>query len=471
MDSEQDSREDTAADSLWSGIRLDAERDRQLQAEITDYLNGTAQTDKDKDTHNSLAQITRGDVVGRDRVIQRVSKVTPSDAAKYLADLHKSEAGDRATPERKHHHPSSSKMELDEGEDPADVQRMQTEEDGAPVLMDQRNPFRAELKTLREGLEEDEERALHRRSSVSREDIVYPFHLYCPFDPSEEDRSRAIRETSGGGGGFYAAGTAARGGLQTTKDPILNSSRSELAVREAAMLARRRETMGHLASQTMYIRDDPVTGAASGSTSKSMSQGKRRFQDVCYWAFKGIPESNTDQFGRQIELDLIQKMFIQSFIQSCVPLIFGNDWNNCMNDFLHEFKLDVINPYTITISPRRMGKSWSIAIFILALLWCVPGIQIGIFSTGGRASESLLGHVARFLHGLPDGMKRLGKKTQNILSVLPEECVNQRLTPFDRQNHRFASVVTAYPDSGDGKVLVFASRWLSGWLANRGRSE
>lgn len=65
----------------------------------------------------------------------------------------------------------------------------------------------------------------------------------------------------------------------------------------------------------------------------------------------------------------------------------------------------------------RWGKTWSVALFVVALLLCVPGIQIGVFSTGKRASGSLMAIVCDFLQRIPGASERIVKKNEEQLFI------------------------------------------------------
>jgi hypothetical protein len=69
----------------------------------------------------------------------------------------------------------------------------------------------------------------------------------------------------------------------------------------------------------------------------------------------------------------------------------------------------------LVCTPRRFGKTTSVAMFCAALLYCVPDMWISCFSTGQRASSSLLDLVAKFVCTREDGEGRILKKNQEQL--------------------------------------------------------
>ena len=72
----------------------------------------------------------------------------------------------------------------------------------------------------------------------------------------------------------------------------------------------------------------------------------------------------------------------------------------------------------LVCTPRRFGKTWAVAMFIAALIYCVPNMWISVFSTGQRASSSLLDLTHKFVCSLKDGSKRVKKKNQEVRFAL-----------------------------------------------------
>lgn len=114
-----------------------------------------------------------------------------------------------------------------------------------------------------------------------------------------------------------------------------------------------------------------------------------------------------------------QITFHEAFIQACLPHIYGEDWNSHSVRVLQEMNVKEIHYEVLCMTPRRWGKTWSVSIFVLALLVCVPGIRICVFSTGKRASGSLMQIVLDFLQKVPGGSERVMKQNQEELFISP----------------------------------------------------
>lgn len=129
-------------------------------------------------------------------------------------------------------------------------------------------------------------------------------------------------------------------------------------------------------------------------------------------------ERTLDDFG--IERSPDQKRFHVAFVEACLPHLYGTEWSTAAARVLTERGLRRLEPEVLCITPRRWGKTWSVAMFVAAMLLCVPGIRIAIFSTGKRASSSLTDTIREFLAKLPRfKFARIVKSNQEKLAIAP----------------------------------------------------
>jgi len=95
-----------------------------------------------------------------------------------------------------------------------------------------------------------------------------------------------------------------------------------------------------------------------------------------------------------------QRYFHKKFVESILPHVYGKEeFNRYKERILEENGIDFddYNPYTLISTPRRWGKTTSVAIFIAACLLTVPNIWISVYSTGRRASKALGDLVHKYL--------------------------------------------------------------------------
>jgi hypothetical protein len=73
-----------------------------------------------------------------------------------------------------------------------------------------------------------------------------------------------------------------------------------------------------------------------------------------------------------------------AFIQSCLPLIYGETWPEEKTRVLAEWGMKRECMYSLVNMARRNGKTFVTSATAAALLLCVPNIKIAIFSTCKR---------------------------------------------------------------------------------------
>jgi hypothetical protein len=148
-------------------------------------------------------------------------------------------------------------------------------------------------------------------------------------------------------------------------------------------------------------------------------------------------ERTLDSFGYTRSVD--QKIFHTAFVEACLPHLYGDEWPSACARVLTERKLERLQPEVLCITPRRWGKTWSVAMFVCAMMMCVPGIRIAIFSTGKRASSNLTDTIREFLELLPAfKYAKIMKSNQEKLFVAP----NANHTKKPSQLHSFPSVTS-----------------------------
>ena len=133
-----------------------------------------------------------------------------------------------------------------------------------------------------------------------------------------------------------------------------------------------------------------------------------------------------DQFG--VTRTPGQKHFHKEFFKACLPHIYGSDvFESDRERILHKFGFEDIRYEVLVVCPRRWGKTYSVALFIAAMAWAVPDTWISIFSTGQRASTSLLELVAKFLAYISNGTEnRILSKNNERLYVRGDNAADVR---------------------------------------------
>jgi hypothetical protein len=121
--------------------------------------------------------------------------------------------------------------------------------------------------------------------------------------------------------------------------------------------------------------------------------------ELCLNKFEGFVRSES-----QVE-------FHKAFIDANLPHIYGvSDFERYRERILRERGVASMQYEILVCTPRRWGKTTSVAMFIAAALYCVPNTWISCFSTGQRASSLLLDQAAKFFNMLPNAKERIIKK-------------------------------------------------------------
>ena len=62
-----------------------------------------------------------------------------------------------------------------------------------------------------------------------------------------------------------------------------------------------------------------------------------------------------------------------------------------------EFGLKKLQQEVLIVMPRRRGKTYSVAMAAAAVILCVPGCSVAVFSTGERIAHALMKVVLSFI--------------------------------------------------------------------------
>lgn len=105
-----------------------------------------------------------------------------------------------------------------------------------------------------------------------------------------------------------------------------------------------------------------------------------------------------------------QKIFHENFLNAIVKILFKKDppgsFERAYPRLLELNNWQNINQEILISTPRRFGKTISVCLFVAALLYAAPSIEISIYSTCKRISCKLLKNCTKFLSMISTGMKQ-----------------------------------------------------------------
>lgn len=136
---------------------------------------------------------------------------------------------------------------------------------------------------------------------------------------------------------------------------------------------------------------DRVSNPSSGETGRV--SGRDRLA-LLNWALNSMG----------LERSQMQKGFHLDMVGACARLIFKQDLEANLDDLLVELGITELRSEFMAITPRRTGKTYSVAMFVVAYLFAVENSTQSIFSTGRRASQKLIELIYKLLCKIP-GMK------------------------------------------------------------------
>ena len=133
-----------------------------------------------------------------------------------------------------------------------------------------------------------------------------------------------------------------------------------------------------------------------------------------------------------LERTSTQRYFHKMFVFSVLPWIYGKkDFSRFRERILSQNGVtssEKYNQFTLISTPRRWGKTTSVAIFCASMLYAVPDAWISVYSTGRRASKSLSDMVYKFLKRLEEGAEM---QKSNVMVKNTEELFYQGTTASD----------------------------------------
>ena len=121
-----------------------------------------------------------------------------------------------------------------------------------------------------------------------------------------------------------------------------------------------------------------------------------------------------------------QIMFHQNFTMACLPHICGEtEWEMNRQYYLSRYDLDEYRSEILVTTPRRFGKTTAVAMFVAALMCVCPAMWVSIFSTGKRASKSLLTQIKEVIDSIEGMTDRIQSSNVEELWLMPVNCTKQ----------------------------------------------
>jgi hypothetical protein len=115
--------------------------------------------------------------------------------------------------------------------------------------------------------------------------------------------------------------------------------------------------------------------------------------------------------------DKNQRNFHRNMTMAIIRKLFKDDYAEHLDYLREQFDVDKFKSEVLIITPRRFGKTFSVAMFVAAAAYALEGSDQAIFSTGRRASKKLLDLIYRFLCYLPGMKERVIQKNVETIHI------------------------------------------------------
>ncbi len=185
-----------------------------------------------------------------------------------------------------------------------------------------------------------------------------------------------------------------------------------------------------------------------------ISEGEKRYQRVKRMVIALAKASG-------FILEPTQEEFINEFIASCAPIIYGDDWHSERHNWKKKHKRTKIHQQVFCLTPRRFGKTTSVTLFVTAMILVIPDIRIVVLSQNGRTSRALLELCGNLIgryndnndvdyKGTSYAKRKIATQTSDSLSVISDEDMKLNLSADAKRRRPMRSTIVACPSTANG---------------------
>lgn len=152
----------------------------------------------------------------------------------------------------------------------------------------------------------------------------------------------------------------------------------------------------HEAQQRLYLNNVRIRSRAQRLSSVS-GTAHRVTGEYRMATLNRVLDSFVDVGNKKLTRHKFQVHAHKQFQRAILPLLLKDDLDKMLERVLRENKWSDIKQQVLCVWPRRYGKTFSVAMFVVATAMSVEAIEQSIFSTGRRASKKLLELILKFL--------------------------------------------------------------------------
>ena len=181
---------------------------------------------------------------------------------------------------------------------------------------------------------------------------------------------------------------------------------------------------------------------------KQASQGDKLMLRL-RWLLDYVPKTY-----KNWERSKMQKTFHRNFMQATCLHLYRNDPDIDLDRIMKMNRFDNLKQQVLCLTPRRFGKSTSVAMFVASYVLTVPYSEQCIFSTGRRASQKLLELIR--------DMIKAGSEGWRFMKCNGETMLIQGDTPLDiRKVHSYPSCAKTLRGCGGDVVYMEEAAFMA----------
>lgn len=94
-------------------------------------------------------------------------------------------------------------------------------------------------------------------------------------------------------------------------------------------------------------------------------------------------------FNKVVRSDTQQKVH-EAAIEAMLPFLYGEEWKSDGDRIRQELGLDYVRQECAIVMSRRQGKTYSVAMFVAAMLLVVPNVKVCVWSTTYKISRAFM---------------------------------------------------------------------------------
>jgi len=110
-----------------------------------------------------------------------------------------------------------------------------------------------------------------------------------------------------------------------------------------------------------------------------------------------------------------QKIFHLSALAGCLRIIYKKDFEKHKHRVMRKYGFTSRKQQILICAPRRMGKTFSMALLVIAIAIMCSGEEVSIFSPSERQSKLMIEVIAKFIHTLGFGDRILRQNVSQIV--------------------------------------------------------